>query len=124
VGLWVVQLIYMVARSSEFSSIVVREEEQPELETLMRKTCPLHVRGGAEDKHGKISILIQASAATHPPPHLTSLSPRPRFRWRPTAVRTDCRSRVSHARLRRDSETHVPPVPLGKPFKLFPLSIL
>lgn len=71
--MWVVvQLIYMVARSSEFSSIVVREEEQPELETLMRKTCPLHVRGGAEDKHGKISILIQASAATPCPPHLGS----------------------------------------------------
>lgn len=57
----------MVARSSEFSSIVVREEEQPELETLMRKQCPLHVRGGAEDKHGKINILIQASAAARPP---------------------------------------------------------
>lgn len=49
----------MVAHSSEFENIVVREEEQNELETLLRSSCPLEVRGGPSNKHGKIAILIQ-----------------------------------------------------------------
>lgn len=53
------QLINLVAHSSEFENIMVREEELYELETLCRSACPLHVRGGPEDKYGKISILIQ-----------------------------------------------------------------
>ncbi|CAI5530093.1 unnamed protein product [Closterium sp. Naga37s-1] len=56
--LWIVDLI---ARSSEFENIVVREEEMPELFTLRSKFCPLDVKGGPEDKIGKIKILIQAS---------------------------------------------------------------
>lgn len=51
----------MVAHSSEFENIVVREEEQDELEALARKACPLEIKGGPTDKHGKISILIQVS---------------------------------------------------------------
>lgn len=50
----------MVAHSSEFENIVIREEEQNELETLAR-TCPLEVKGGPSSKHGKVSILIQVS---------------------------------------------------------------
>ncbi|CAK7322805.1 unnamed protein product [Dovyalis caffra] len=53
------EVIDMVARSSEFENIVVREEEQHELEMLLRSSCPLEVRGGPSNKHGKISILIQ-----------------------------------------------------------------
>lgn len=53
------EVIDMVARSSEFENIVVREEEQNELEMLLRSSCPLEVRGGPSNKHGKISILIQ-----------------------------------------------------------------
>lgn len=49
----------MVARSSEFENIVVRDEEQNELEIMLRTSCPLEVRGGPLNKHGKISILIQ-----------------------------------------------------------------
>ncbi|XP_011087302.1 DExH-box ATP-dependent RNA helicase DExH14 [Sesamum indicum] len=52
------EVIDMVAHSSEFENIVVREEEQNELETLTR-TCPLEVKGGPSSKHGKVSILIQ-----------------------------------------------------------------
>lgn len=48
----------MVAHSSEFENIVVREEEQMELEGLARE-CPLEIKGGSSSKHGKISILIQ-----------------------------------------------------------------
>ncbi|XP_020519141.1 DExH-box ATP-dependent RNA helicase DExH14 [Amborella trichopoda] len=52
------EVITMVAHSSEFENIVVREEEQNELENLAQ-ICPLEVRGGPGDKYGKISILIQ-----------------------------------------------------------------
>uniref|UniRef100_A0A5B7ARQ6 RNA helicase n=1 Tax=Davidia involucrata TaxID=16924 RepID=A0A5B7ARQ6_DAVIN len=53
------EVIDMVAHSSEFENIVVREEEQNELEMLARTACPLEVKGGPSNKHGKVSILIQ-----------------------------------------------------------------
>ncbi|KAM3703462.1 hypothetical protein ACJW30_04G098400 [Castanea mollissima] len=53
------EVIEMVAHSSEFENIVVREEEQNELEMMARNSCPLEVKGGPSNKHGKISILIQ-----------------------------------------------------------------
>ncbi|MCD7464619.1 activating signal cointegrator 1 complex subunit [Datura stramonium] len=53
------ELINMVAHSSEFENIVVRDEEQNELEMLARTYCPLEVKGGPSNKHGKVSILIQ-----------------------------------------------------------------
>lgn len=53
------EVIDMIANSSEFENIQVREEEQNELEMLARTSCPLEVKGGPSNKHGKISILIQ-----------------------------------------------------------------
>lgn len=53
------ELINLVAHSSEFENIMVREEEQHELEMLRHGACPLEVRSGPEDKTGKINILIQ-----------------------------------------------------------------
>lgn len=53
------EVVDMVAHSSEFENIVVREEEQNELESMARRSCPLEVRGGPSNKYGKISILIQ-----------------------------------------------------------------
>ncbi|CAN0876921.1 DExH-box ATP-dependent RNA helicase DExH14 [Linum grandiflorum] len=53
------EVIEMVARSSEFENIVVREEEQNELESILRTSCPLEVKGGPSNKYGKIAILIQ-----------------------------------------------------------------
>ncbi|GAV70037.1 DEAD domain-containing protein/Helicase_C domain-containing protein/Sec63 domain-containing protein [Cephalotus follicularis] len=53
------EVIDMVAHSTEFENIVVREEEQNELEMLLRTSCPLEVKGGPSNKYGKISILIQ-----------------------------------------------------------------
>lgn len=49
----------MVAHSTEFENIIVRDEEQSELEAMVRMSCPLEVRGGPSTKYGKISILIQ-----------------------------------------------------------------
>ncbi|KAI7978983.1 DExH-box ATP-dependent RNA helicase DExH14, partial [Camellia lanceoleosa] len=56
------EVIDMVAHSSEFENIVVREEEQNELEQMVRTSCPLEVKGGAANKHGKVSILIQMTS--------------------------------------------------------------
>jgi activating signal cointegrator complex subunit 3 len=53
------EVIDMVARSSEFENIVVREDEQKELEELLDSCCPVEVKGGPSNKHGKVSILIQ-----------------------------------------------------------------
>ncbi|KAK1375928.1 Activating signal cointegrator 1 complex subunit 3-like [Heracleum sosnowskyi] len=53
------EVIDMVAHSSEFENIVVRDEEQKELEELAQTSCPLEVKGGPSNKHGKVSILIQ-----------------------------------------------------------------
>lgn len=53
------EVINMVAHSSEFENIAVREEEQDELENLLRSSCPIEVKGGMVEKYGKISILIQ-----------------------------------------------------------------
>ncbi|XP_058180771.1 DExH-box ATP-dependent RNA helicase DExH14 [Rhododendron vialii] len=53
------EVIDMVAHSSEFENIVVRDEEQNELENMVRTSCPLEVKGGPSNKHGKVSILIQ-----------------------------------------------------------------
>ena len=52
----------MLAESSEFENMAVREDELPELDALARD-CPYDVRGGAENKQGKINILLQAYIA-------------------------------------------------------------
>ncbi|XP_074317082.1 DExH-box ATP-dependent RNA helicase DExH14 [Silene latifolia] len=59
------EVIDMVAHSSEFENIVVREEEQMELENLARD-CPLEVKGGPSSKYGKVAILIQAYISRRP----------------------------------------------------------
>ncbi|KAK1394463.1 hypothetical protein POM88_013519 [Heracleum sosnowskyi] len=58
-GLLYWKAIDMVAHSSEFENIVVRDEEQNELEKLAQTSCPMEVKGGRANKHGKVSILIQ-----------------------------------------------------------------
>ncbi|KAL9254447.1 DExH-box ATP-dependent RNA helicase DExH14-like protein [Drosera capensis] len=59
------EVIDMVAHSSEFENIMLREEEQMELETLARE-CPLEIKGGPSNKHGKVSILIQLYISRRP----------------------------------------------------------
>ena len=50
----------MMAQSSEFEQMAVREEEMIELDTLARD-CPFDVKGGPENKHGKANILLQVA---------------------------------------------------------------
>ncbi|MEW5302418.1 MAG: hypothetical protein WDW36_005207 [Sanguina aurantia] len=54
------ELLAMIAQSSEFDSMMVREEEMPEVEKLLRNSCPYDVKGGMENKVGKVNILMQA----------------------------------------------------------------
>ncbi len=48
-------VLNVVAHSHEFENVMLREEEMPELDELMEK-CPIPVKGGAENKEGKVSI--------------------------------------------------------------------
>ncbi len=57
------QLLSMMAQSSEFGQMAIREEELPELDALARDACHFDIKGGPENKHGKVNILLQASAA-------------------------------------------------------------
>ena len=67
VRLCVLQFLAMLAHSSEFENVAVREEELPELDALCLHQCPFDVKGGPENKHGKVNILLQVM------PYLTSL---------------------------------------------------
>lgn len=50
----------MCAQSSEFENVMLREEEMMELEELSNDVCHIPVKGGPENKHGKVNILMQA----------------------------------------------------------------
>lgn len=49
----------MLAQSSEFENMQVREEELPELDRISIEACPFDIKGGPENKHGKAAILMQ-----------------------------------------------------------------
>ena len=66
-----VQLLSMMAQSSEFGQMAIREEELPELDALARDACHFDIKGGPENKHGKVNILLQVS--TNLSPHLLPL---------------------------------------------------
>ena len=53
-------VLAMMALSSEFENLAVRDEELVELDALARSQCPFDPRGGSENKHGKANILLQA----------------------------------------------------------------
>eukprot|EP01114_Cavostelium_apophysatum_P011516 TRINITY_DN2580_c0_g1_i2.p1 TRINITY_DN2580_c0_g1~~TRINITY_DN2580_c0_g1_i2.p1 ORF type:complete len:1033 (-),score=339.99 TRINITY_DN2580_c0_g1_i2:504-3563(-) len=54
------EILAMVAESHEFENIMLREEEMQELGKLKEENCPIEVKGGIENKHGKVNILLQA----------------------------------------------------------------
>lgn len=52
----------MIARSAEFENVAVREDELPELDALLLSKdnpVPFDVRGGVENKIGKVNALMQ-----------------------------------------------------------------
>lgn len=60
----------MMAQSSEFGQMAIREEELPELDALARDACHFDIKGGPENKHGKVNILLQVSTRTYDAHHL------------------------------------------------------
>ncbi|XP_072153378.1 activating signal cointegrator 1 complex subunit 3 isoform X4 [Bemisia tabaci] len=53
------QILAMIAQSSEFEQLKVRDEELDELDTLVHQNCEYPVSGGSENLHGKVNILLQ-----------------------------------------------------------------
>ena len=45
--------------ATEFENLAVRDEELPELDTLVREVCPYEVKGGGDNKRGKANVLLQ-----------------------------------------------------------------
>ena len=61
------EIISMISESKEFDSIKIREEELEELDRLYEEGCMLHpVRGGTENPHGKVNILLQSYISKTP----------------------------------------------------------
>ena len=52
-------MLSMMAKSSEFENVAVRDEELQELDRLESDAAPFDCKGGPEEKHGKVSILLQ-----------------------------------------------------------------
>ncbi|KAI9141161.1 Sec63 Brl domain-containing protein [Paraphysoderma sedebokerense] len=52
-------VLAMVSQSTEFENVKLREEEVKELKDLMENACYCAVKGGTENAHGKVNILLQ-----------------------------------------------------------------
>jgi len=52
-------LFALVSMSSEFENIKIREEELSELDAMLEDVCVCQVKGGSENAHGKVNILLQ-----------------------------------------------------------------
>jgi antiviral helicase SLH1 len=51
-------LFAMLSQATEFDQIQVRENEVDELTAILESDhCPMEVKGGVTNKHGKVNIL-------------------------------------------------------------------
>ena len=55
-----VELIELLSLADEFSQLKIRDDELDELDKLYANECRVPVKGGVENVHGKVNILIQA----------------------------------------------------------------
>ncbi|CRL02261.1 CLUMA_CG015304, isoform A [Clunio marinus] len=53
------EVLNMMANAHEFQQLKVRDEEMDELDDLNRDACEVPVKGGSENLHGKVNILMQ-----------------------------------------------------------------
>jgi activating signal cointegrator complex subunit 3 len=53
------EILNMMANAHEFQQLKVRDEEMDELDELNRESCEVPVKGGSENLHGKVNILMQ-----------------------------------------------------------------
>ncbi|KAK9503226.1 hypothetical protein O3M35_011843 [Rhynocoris fuscipes] len=54
------EIFAMVSHAQEFQQLKVRDDEMDELEEILNNNCEHEVKGGKENLHGKVNILIQA----------------------------------------------------------------
>eukprot|EP01094_Clydonella_sp_ATCC50884_P027738 TRINITY_DN8091_c1_g1_i2.p1 TRINITY_DN8091_c1_g1~~TRINITY_DN8091_c1_g1_i2.p1 ORF type:complete len:1749 (+),score=740.80 TRINITY_DN8091_c1_g1_i2:384-5249(+) len=64
-GLDEADILGAVCQAHEFENVQVREDEMEELEGILKKACEIPVRGGVENKYGKVNILLQAYLSKH-----------------------------------------------------------
>ncbi|KAL7033852.1 hypothetical protein ACKWTF_007745 [Chironomus riparius] len=53
------EVLNMMANAHEFQQLKVRDDEMDELDDLNRESCEVPVKGGSENLHGKVNILMQ-----------------------------------------------------------------
>lgn len=53
------EVLNMMANAQEFQQLKVRDDEMDELDDLNRYSCEVPVKGGSENLHGKVNILMQ-----------------------------------------------------------------
>lgn len=53
------EILNMMANAHEFQQLKVRDEEMDELDDLTHDFCEVPVKGGSENLHGKVNILMQ-----------------------------------------------------------------
>lgn len=53
------EVLNMMANAHEFQQLKVRDDEMDELDDLNRDSCEVPVKGGSENLHGKVNILMQ-----------------------------------------------------------------
>lgn len=53
------EVLNMMANAQEFQQLKVRDEEMDELDDLNKDSCEVPVKGGSENIHGKVNILMQ-----------------------------------------------------------------
>ena len=54
------QLLELLSLADEFSQLKIRDDELDELDLLYNNQCHLPVKGGVENVHGKVNILVQS----------------------------------------------------------------
>lgn len=54
------ELMELLSLADEFSQLKIRDDELEELDLLYANQCHLPVKGGTENVHGKVNILIQS----------------------------------------------------------------
>ena len=54
------EILAMISQASEFEQLKVRDDEADELDELTMENCEVPVKGGAENVHGKVNILLQS----------------------------------------------------------------
>lgn len=57
-------ILKMLSQSSEFESMVVREDELLELDQMLLDSCPYGMNGAVEDPCSKANVLMQVQTAT------------------------------------------------------------